>query len=215
MTGSGLVTSMLDKYNVAPVDTAIATRMVVENHYLHRKGPCSRAFGLYDAARSLKGVVTYGVPASVPLVKGLLGPENRNLVGELTRLWVADDVPKNGESFLIGRTVRQSGFEVLVSFADTSMGHVGVVYQATNWLYTGLSASHKDWVLIGNEGRHTRHTWDEWGGIEGAKRAIPERMMQVERPRKHRYVFINAKGTRRKKLLSQLRYPVLPYPKGV
>lgn len=159
------------------------------------------------------GVVTYGVPASVPLVKGILGSEHRGLVGELTRLWVDDSAPRNGESFLIGNSIRDSGFEVLVSFADTSQGHLGVVYQATNWLYTGLSSAHKDWELIGHEGRHTRHTWDEWGGIEGAKIAIPEQMRQVERPRKHRYIFLNAKGARRKWLQSQMKYEVIPYPK--
>lgn len=205
----------LEGFYVSPVDTSVAHKMVVLNHYLHRKGPCSRAFGLFDPNQQLVGVVTYGIPASVPLVKGLLGPENRALVGELTRLWVDDSVPRNGESFLIGRSIRDSGFEVLVSFADTSQQHVGTVYQATNWLYTGLSSPHKDWELIGHEGRHTRHTWDQWGGIEGAKKSIPHLMRRVERPRKHRYVFINAKNTRRKWLMEQLRYPVLPYPKDV
>ena len=203
----------LKDWSIREIETRIAVDIVVSNHYLHRKGPCSRAFGLFDPEGSLRGVVTYGVPASVPLVKGLLGPENRHLVGELTRLWIDDDAPRNGESYLIGNTVRKSGYEVLVSFADTSMGHLGIVYQATNWLYTGLSSKHKDWILLGHEGRHTRHTWDEWGGIEGAKKAIPERMRQVERPRKHRYVFINAKGARKRWLLGQLMYPILPYPR--
>ena len=204
----------LEGWNVRQIENQLATQVVVENHYLHRKAPCSRAFGLFDPDGDLRGVVLYGVPASVPLVKGVLGPEHRHLVGELTRLWLDDDVPKNGESFLIGRTVRHSGYEVIVSFADTSQGHSGVVYQATNWLYTGLSSAHKDWRLLGHETRHTRHTWDQWGGIEGAKKAIPERMIQVDRPRKHRYIWINGKPARKKQLLSLLRYPVQPYPKG-
>lgn len=201
-------------WSVAPVDRRKALDIVVENHYLHRRAPCSSSFALLDGEGETRGVVLYGVPASVPLVKGVLGNENRKLVGELTRLWVDDSAPKNGESFLIGNSIKFSGFEVLVSFADTSQGHLGTVYQASNWLYTGLSSAHKDWILIGSEGRHTRHTWDEWGGIEGAKIAIPERMMQVDRPRKHRYIYINAKGARRKWLLGQLKYPVLPYPKA-
>lgn len=203
----------ISDFTIEPVDSSVALDLVVEYHYLHRRGPCSSAFGLIDSQGDIRGVVTYGVPASVPLVKGVLGPENRHLVGELTRLWVDDSVPKNGESYLIGGSVRHSGFECLVSYADTSQGHIGVVYQATNWLYSGLSSVHKDWELIDQPGRHTRHTWDEWGGIEGAKKQIPHLMRQVERPRKHRYIFLNAKGGRRKWLLSQLRYPILPYPK--
>ena len=34
-----------------------------------------------------------------------------------------------------------------------------------------------------------------------------------ERPRKHRYVFFNAKKKRRKDLINLLKYKVLPYPK--
>lgn len=204
----------LEGWTVSEIAKKLALEVVIENHYLHRKAPCSTAFGLFDPEGELRGVVLYGVPASVPLVKGVLGSENRHLVGELTRLWVDDDAPRNGESFLIGRSIGHSGFPVLVSFADTSEGHLGTVYQASNWIYTGLSSKHKDWQLIGHEGRHTRHTWDQWGGIEGAKLAIPERMIQVERPRKHRYIYINAKGARRKKLISMLKYPILDYPKG-
>ena len=73
MTGSGRDTSVaLEGYSVRGVSKAEALDVVVKNHYLHRKGPCSTAFGLYDPTGGLKGVVLYGVPASVPLVKGLL-----------------------------------------------------------------------------------------------------------------------------------------------
>ncbi len=202
----------LEGWRVEPVENSLALELVVKNHYLHRRGPCTSAFGLFSPDDELSGVVTYGVPASVPLVKGVLGPENRQMVGELTRLWVDDGAPKFGESFLIGNSVKRSGFRCLVSFADTAQGHRGIVYQATNWLYTGLSSKHKDWELIDSPGRHTRHTWDEWGGIEGAKLAIPERMRQVERPRKHRYVLLNGSKSDKRWLRANLRYPVLPYP---
>ena len=29
------------------------------------------------------------------------------------------------------------------------MNHIGTVYQATNWIYTGLSAKRTDWVIEG------------------------------------------------------------------
>lgn len=206
---------MLSEYQIRRIDCSTANEVVVREHYLHRAAPCVRAFGLYNQLETLVGVITYGVPASVPLVKGVLGNEHRHLVGELTRLWVSDSVPKNGESFLIGRTIKLSGFPVLVSYADTSAGHIGTVYQASNWLYTGLSSKHRDWVLRGKESNHSRHMWDEYGGIEKAKKLIPELMVQVDRPRKHRYVYINAKGAKRRKLYQLLKYPVLPYPKQI
>lgn len=52
------------------------------------------------------------------------------------------------------------------------------------------------------------------GGIEGAKKLIPDRMYQIERSRKHRYVYINTKSKSRKShLLNSLKYEILPYPK--
>lgn len=157
----------LSGYYVEKIDRSLANEIIVKNHYLHRGTPSSVAFGLYTPKGVLCGVVTYATPASPSLTKGLVGAENKHLVGELTRLWVDDRVPKNGESFLIGSTMKESGFEVLVSFADTKEGHVGTVYQATNWLYTGLSDRHKEWVLVGHEGKHSRHLFDEWGGDRG------------------------------------------------
>ena len=192
------------------VDYRTAMDVVVREHYLHRKAPCSVAFGLFrDDA--VVGVVCYGTPSSAPLRRGLAGDENARNVVELTRLWVCDSVPRNGESLLIGRTLRHCGKEFVVSFADTQQGHVGTVYQATNWLYTGLSAKRTSWSVDGmaqhGQTLADRHTADEM------RRKYGDRFSLTERSRKHRYVYINAKGRRKQVLLSALRYPVLPYPK--
>ena len=40
-----------------------------------------------------------------------------------------------------------------------------------------------------------------------------ENVYYVDRPRKHRYIFFNARGKRKKELLGKLKYDVLPYPK--
>ena len=40
-----------------------------------------------------------------------------------------------------------------------------------------------------------------------------ENVYYVDRPRKHRYVYINAKKKRRRDLIKLIKYEVLPYPK--
>jgi hypothetical protein len=54
---------------------------------------------------------------------------------------VHPDVPKNGASFLVGRSIRliRQGrrWTHLVTFADESQGHAGGIYRATNWTYVG------------------------------------------------------------------------------
>lgn len=198
-------------WDVRRIDNATAQDLVVTHHYLHRKAPCSAAFGLFDPAGNLWGVVMYGTPSSAPLRSGIAGKEEANNVIELTRLWVHDDAPRNGESFLIGRSVRHAGKELVVSFADTAQDHLGVVYQATNWLYTGLSAKRTDWTVAGID-KHG-HTWADRYTAEQMRAEFGERFSLQPRSRKHRYIFINAKGKRKAELLSKLRYSVQSYPK--
>ena len=129
----------LENYMIRQIDYRTAMALIMREHYLHRKAPCSVAFGLF-LGEELKGVVCYGTPSSAPLRGGIAGIEHASNVVELTRLWVCDSVPRNGESFLIGRTLGRAGKEIVVSFAEIQQGHLGIVYQATNWIYTGLSA---------------------------------------------------------------------------
>lgn len=201
----------LQDYAIRQIDYKTAMDVIVREHYLHRKCPCTNAFGLF-LGDELKGVVVYGTPASSPLRVGIAGAGNANNVVELTRLWVCDSVPRNGESFLIGNTVAMAGKEIVVSYAEIQQGHVGVVYQATNWLYTGLSAKRTNWTVEGLD-KHCQTLADKYTAAE-IREKYGDRFSLQERPRKHRYVFLNAKGARRKVLLSELRYPLLPYPKG-
>lgn len=190
----------------------MAMELVVAKHYLHRKAPVSVAFGMFDNSGQLVGVVTYGVPASSTLLKGVCGPEEASNVYELNRLWVDDSVPKNGESYLIGNTLSQLDREIVVSYADTSQGHTGIVYQATNWFYTGLSAKFKDPKVKGLENQH-HATFANGLTNKQVEEKFGDRVYFVERPRKHRYVFINASKRRKKELLQKLRYPIMEYPK--
>lgn len=190
----------------------MAMELVVAKHYLHRKAPVSVAFGMFDNSGQLVGVVTYGVPASSTLLKGVCGADEASNVYELNRLWVDDSVPKNGESYLIGNTLVQLDREIVVSYADTSQGHTGIVYQATNWFYTGLSAKFKDPKVKGLENQH-HATYANGLTNKQVVEKFGDRVYFVERPRKHRYVFINASKKRKKELLQKLRYPIMEYPK--
>lgn len=217
-TATGLSKSMaLSGYEVHPMSSKEATEVIVKNHYLHRRGPASSCFGLFDDWGSLVGVITYGTPASPSLCRGIAGEDEASHVTELTRLWIADITPKNAESFLIGKSLRMLPQEkdIVVSFAEIRAGHVGTVYQATNWIYTGLSDRHVEWQVDGVESsKHGRHLFDEFGGVEGAKEALGDRLVRTERPRKHRYVFLRGSKSRRKELLAKLRYEAQPYPVG-
>lgn len=120
---------------VQPITARQATEVVVEHHYLHRRPPISAAFGLFDRG-GLVGAVTFGVPASRHLQKSAC-PEDPQAVIELNRLWVLDEMPRNTESWFVSRALKQLPARIVVSYADTTYGHVGYVYRALGWNYAG------------------------------------------------------------------------------
>lgn len=205
---------MKDLYYIVPLDYQTAMRVIIKNHYLHRKAPCSFAFALRELASDrLVGVIIYGTPSSAPLRSGICGASEKNNVIELTRLWVEDGTPKNTESFLIGNTLKMIDKEIVVSYAEIEQGHLGIVYQATNWIYTGLSAKRTNWTLEGDK-RHCQSIADKYTSKE-IREKYGDKFSLKERPRKHRYVYFRGTVRRRKELQSKLKYPVLPYPKNV
>lgn len=169
---------------------------IIDKHYAHRVPSISHAYGLY-INNVLEGVVTYGKPASPSLCIGICGKEYSNIVIELNRLVVNDNSPRNSSSYLVGRSLRLLPKpKIVVSYADTGQSHIGYVYQATNFIYTGITIPRTD---IDTGEKHSRHYSKS---ADYSKRKI--------RHQKHRYVFFS--GCR--ELLPKLKYPQFPYPKG-
>ena len=201
-------------FNIKKIDYKTATKIVVDNHYLHRRAPCSSAYGLFcNKCNNIIGVVIYGVSCSSTLLRGICGDDESKNVYELTRLWIKDGTPKNTESFLIGNTLKLLDKEIVVSFAEIQQGHKGTVYQATNFLYCGLSAKFKDPKVKGLEHQHHATYANRMTMQQVKEKYGEENVYYVDRPRKHRYIFFNAKPKRKKELVSKLKYKILDYPK--
>jgi len=212
--GGSIPTSPLQKHQaqIRPISYSLAMEIVVARHYLHRTAPVSHAFGLFlpNILEPL-GVVTYGVSPSSTLLRGICGDDEKQNVYELNRLWMDDRLVKNAESFLVSRSMKFLDREIIVSFADTGQNHLGVIYQACNFYYTGLSSKFKDPKIEGVQGHHA--TYAHGMTNEEVVEKFGSKVTFVERSRKHRYIYFNARGKRRAELLAKLRYPILPYPK--
>jgi len=200
---------------VKKIDYKTAMNLIVEKHYLHRKCPCSIAFGLFSN-NELVGVIVFGKPSSYTLCEGIAGKEESKNVIEFNRLWVCDTMGKNTESWFISRVIKQCPFEIIVSFADTEQGHIGYIYQATNWLYCGESKKQRYFRLKENS--------DNEGGTKYRRRERMPKNKIIEQygeeyveeyysSLKHRYIYINACKRRKNELLNKLKYKILPYPK--
>lgn len=200
---------------VLPITFQDALPWLLYKHYARRTAPVTHAFGAFrDGA--LLGVVTYGTPVSSSLRSGICGQEFADKVLELNRLCCESE--KNLASTLVGRSLRLlPSPRIVVSYADIGVGHVGYVYQATNFLYTGLSAKRTDWTVEGLD-LHGATIADKTRGMPNRAQAIRDMYGDAfklrERSRKHRYVFLIGSARQRREMLSALRYAIQPYPKG-
>lgn len=185
---------------------------LLEKHYAKRIPQIMYAFGLY-VDNTLKGVVTYGIPASPALCMGICGKEYSDKVLELNRLCLLEN-NKNESSFLVSNSIKLLPKPtIVVSYADTSQGHVGYVYQATNFVYTGLSAQRVDWTIKGMEHKHSK-TISDGMTLESIKEKYGDDFYYTERSRKHRYIFFHGSKTDKKVMRKLLKYNIEPYPKG-
>lgn len=206
--------SIKSLFYIKEIKYKTAMSIVIKNHYLHRQAPCSIAFGLFcNNCKRIIGVITYGVSCSSTLLKGICGVDEQSNIYELTRLWVNDGTPKNTESFFIGNTIKLLNKEIIVSFAEINQGHRGTIYQATNFIYCGLSAIFKDPKIKGLENKHHATYANGMSMKQIIDKYGQENVYYIDRPRKHRYIYINAKNKRKKELLNKLKYKILPYPK--
>lgn len=180
------------------------TKSFILNIHYARRMPCVQyAFGLFDRGYPFPvGVVTYGQPASPWLCKGIAGEKNRKHVLELNRLVLYPEYNGgNYASFLVGQSLKQLPHGTfVVSYADWGgWHHIGYVYQATNWLYTGMTKPRTDKY---SESGHSRHYSD------GETR-------RQQRTAKHRYIYLVGNKKEVKEMLKELNYPVISqYPKG-
>jgi hypothetical protein len=194
--------------------------LIIGTHYAARWPSVSYAFGLYVEGE-LEGVVTYGTPASATLRDGLAGKEYGPHVLELNRL-VLKHNRKNDASFLVSASLRKLkaiGCFIVISFADTEQGHAGIVYQACNFSYHGLSAKRTDWKIRGMEHLHGQTISDKYRGVQNRAAAIRadygDDFYLKDRPRKHRYIKIVGNKGFVAKATRALKYPALAYPCGI
>lgn len=162
--------------------------------------------------RCLLGVCTFGIPASQDLIIGAIGIEYKDNFLELNRLVVNDGLPRNALSFFVSQCLKMLPRPmVVISYADSGMGHHGYIYQATNWVYTGLSKPHTDYVPESNTNAHQRHQF----GKTATSWRKNAKLFKVERSQKYRYFQFLGDKRQRKKMLKDLKFPVInDYPKG-
>lgn len=131
------------KYTCIEVPRGVIKDFIEEHHYSHNiNGVISDVcYGLYDGD-TLVGAAIFGKMAMRNAYKKY-HPVEEEII-ELRRLVCIDDTPKNTESYFIGamlRDIKRKGkYKMVISYADNTYGHSGVIYKASNFKYVGQTA---------------------------------------------------------------------------
>lgn len=101
---------------------------------------------------------------------------------------------------------QSSELRLIVSFADTNENHHGGIYQAMNWIYTGMTAKARQWLVNGDWKHNREVTSGAFGGDHLYKnyQSLPSRLL----PPKHRYLYPLDDAMRK-----QIAPLAKPYPK--
>lgn len=196
-------------YEVRGIPSSETHIWVTDKHYAKRLPPINYAFGLYDQDKYLQGICTFGIPAS--RFEEIPQPY------ELNRLIVNDGLPKNVLSYFVSQCLKMFPQpNIIVSYADPNAGHCGYIYQATNWMYSGLTSPDKEWWIDGRL-LHKKTIWNIWGTNDYQK--LLDMSLGIDHKSlepKHRYFYLvgNRKWKREMiNLLAVRGYKSLPYPK--
>lgn len=153
MANGGAVPTSPLQFAVKEISHLTAQNAYKKWHYLRGQS----FIGMYNFGAYydgwLGGAISFGPPSAEETILGLFGHKDQNGYFEIKRLAMNDSWPKNSESRFIAISMKllknMTNVKGIITYADTSMGHRGTIYKATNFEYKGLTASKKDYWVNG------------------------------------------------------------------
>ena len=147
----------VSRYEVEPIKERAARAFVTEHHYSGTYPAARARYGLLHRGR-LVGVAVFSVP-----IQPAAGPRWCGVaeVAELGRFVLLDEVPANGETWMLARAFRllredKPDLRAVLSYSDpverwadgvlVKPGHVGTIYQAHNGRFLGRSSPRTLWL---------------------------------------------------------------------
>ena len=155
-------------------------------------------------------IFSYGATPQIGSPYGLTQYE----ICELTRVAMREHRTPVTQS--IGRSIgmlkgQSPGLRLIVSFADTEQGHLGIIYQASNWVYAGTTKAGRVGFVVNGKKMHTRSVGAKPGGIqslEWVRANLDAAAIEWRGTPKHRYLYPLGRAMRR-----QIAPLAKPYPK--
>ena len=205
--------------------------IVTKKHYANTWSASTNIYAIYydcgqhkffdEKELKLIGTIVYGHPVGFRVIKSICEEFTNSDVLELKRLWIEDGYGKNIESYCIAKTLKMlrkdsPQTKVAISYADPGANHKGIIYRASNWLYQGNK------IGMGDAYMYRYPNTDNWisdraigdqlgtNGLKGVLDKIPN-MEYKKKLRKHRYIYFLCSKKEKKRLMGELKHPLLSY----
>lgn len=200
--------------SVERINATIGRNFIKQHHYSKGCHKSPTTYGCFNGDQ-LVGVVAYATPGSESVREYPFGPKYKDNVTELHRLVMLDakdwdsDRPDHVLSWFVSRTLKMLPRDKplirgVMSYADTTEGHLGKIYRALNAIYYGQTGrTYAYWYdPVADKVMHPRQCGKNISKAE----ALELGWQPIRRGSKHRYFFlVGSAGEKRKysKLLIQ------------
>lgn len=138
------------EWEAVEVPHAQAAAVVCRSHYAKTAAKQSAsAHGLLRVGTNRLSGAALWMPPTPPAARSVAGDDDWHGVLCLSRFALDPEVPKNGASYFLAASMRlldRTRWPVLLTYADTRLGHTGAIYLATNWQFVGAVPGHPVWL---------------------------------------------------------------------
>lgn len=178
-------------------------------HYAKAVPQIRLGYSVFNDADEWCGVVLFSNGAN-PHIATEYGFVQGQVV-ELVR--VALNGKQNTTSQVLGAALRQikkdaPQIKIIVSYADRNQEHIGVIYQATNWLYVGERSNERG-IMLNGKLKHRRSIGKKYGkcGVQWLRENVDPNAEVIKGKMKIKYIFPLDKRTRKEVLKLSKPYP--------
>ena len=203
---------------VERISHRVASDFIREYEWLGNIGSAQQCFGLYADGELLSVACFTRVVAPGGFLR-LLPEVPRSKVYQLCRGASSPVAPRWAGSRVISgalRLLRVGGdVDLVFAYADSRAGEIGVVYQAANAFYIGMTdARGPGEYIINGDVMNPRSVFRRFGSAaHETLMSVDPNYQRIQRVKKHRYVFIVPRGLRRRRLLKMIAPLIASPPK--
>lgn len=210
----------LDNWEIQEIDFRTAQDFILQYEWLGTMGTTQFSYGLFIDSK-LTAVACFGLTAGTQALSEPFGEDRKSEGIVLVRGACAPWAHEHTSSFFLGKVfplVRERGYRFVIAYSDPEAGEIGTVYQATNWLFYGMTSPVT--YLVRPDGKRVDpkliHKYAKKFGITYGeqKQAFLDEGYRFEKGSpKLKYLFVLGNKKDKREIMKELRVPIFPYLK--